>query len=89
MPMLQAEQSFYYHREAHDRRDTTWTAGLTPRNRQNLGHLHLFAQMFAIEGLVSAPGRLRKYFLETSPVEGDFQPLCVILTGIRGRVTSL
>ncbi|KAK4574746.1 hypothetical protein LTR86_001587 [Recurvomyces mirabilis] len=80
MPMLQAEHSFYYHREAPDRRDTAWTAGLTALNRRNFGHLHLFVQMFAIRSLNCDPGRLRKYFLETAPVEGDFQPRMLHVT---------
>ncbi|KAK5107887.1 hypothetical protein LTR62_000597 [Meristemomyces frigidus] len=74
MPMLQAEHSYYYRREAPDRRDPKWTANLTVQNRANFGHLHLFVQMCNIENLTAEPGKLRKYFLFTPAIAGDFQP---------------
>ncbi|KAK5124314.1 hypothetical protein LTR85_002017 [Meristemomyces frigidus] len=80
MPMLQAEHSFYYHRPAPDKRDPEWTARLTEHNRQNFGHLHLFAQMYAIEGLRANKGRLRGYFLKGLAVAGDFQPRMLHVT---------
>ena len=55
-------------------------AQLTPSNRRNFGELHLFAQMFAIEGLRSTPGRLRGYFLRTPKVRCDFQPRILHVT---------
>ncbi|TKA46686.1 hypothetical protein B0A55_12871, partial [Friedmanniomyces simplex] len=73
-PMLQAEHSFYYDRAAPDKRDPQWMGQLTAHNRQNFGQLHLFVQMFKIEGLTAGMGMLRNYFLKTLPVPGDFQP---------------
>lgn len=74
LPMLQAEHCFWYYREAPDGRSPAWMASLTEANRRNFGHLHLFAQMFAIENLRDDPGELRRFFLETEEREGDFQP---------------
>lgn len=80
LPMLQAEHSFYYRRPAPDKRDPEWTAKLTAHNRQNFGHLHLFVQMYAIEGLKADRGRLREYFLKTPAAPGDFQPRMLHVT---------
>ena len=63
--MLQAEHCFWYYRAAPDGRNKEWMGSLTKLNRENFGELHLFAQMFAIEGLESKPGRLRDYFLHS------------------------
>lgn len=73
-PMLQAEQCFWYYREAPDARSPEWMASLSNLNRQNFGHLHLYAQMFAIEPLTSRVGHLRSFFNKSTPVCGDFQP---------------
>nr|POE75169.1 hypothetical protein CFP56_63404 [Quercus suber]POE94752.1 hypothetical protein CFP56_16989 [Quercus suber] len=80
MPMLQAEHCFYYHRPAPDRRDKAWMANLTERNRQDFGHLHLFAQMYATEGLNDRPGHLRSFFLNTPLNMNDFQPRMLHMT---------
>ncbi|KAK4550241.1 hypothetical protein LTR36_003208 [Oleoguttula mirabilis] len=80
LPMLQAEHSFYYHRPAPDKKDPEWTAKLTERNRQNFGHLHLFVQMYAIEGLRADTGCLRLFFLKTPALAGDFQPRLLHVT---------
>ncbi|TKA28223.1 hypothetical protein B0A50_04195 [Salinomyces thailandicus] len=61
MPMLQSEQSFYYHRAAPDARNPQWMASLTDHNRHNLGHIRLFCQMFAIEKLEAHAGSLRDF----------------------------
>ena len=55
-------------------------AQLTSSNRQDFGHLHLFAQMFAIQRLKSEEGRLRRFFLETPAKAGDFQPRILHVT---------
>jgi len=78
--MLQAEHSFYYHRAAPDARGPEWMGRLTEHNRRNFGHLHMFAQMFAIEGLASTPGNVRRFFLHTPLVPGDFQPRMLHVT---------
>ena len=80
LPMLQAEHCFWYHREAPDCRNKEWMAKLTAANRRNFGHLHLFAQMYAIEGLRAQKGRLRNYFLASNPVANDFQPRMLHVT---------
>ena len=80
LPMLQSENCYWRYRAAPDARDKQWMANLTSLNRQSFGHLHLFAQMFAIEGLRSDAGSLRKYFLETTPKAGDFQPRMLHVT---------
>lgn len=80
MPMLQAEHSFYYHRAAPDARSPQWMSKLTSHNRQNFGHLHLFAQMYLIEPLNDRSGSLRNYFLQTPVVPGDFQPRVLHVT---------
>lgn len=80
MPMLQAEHCFWYHRAAPDHRTPEWMANLTSTNRHNFGHLHLFAQMFAIEGLRDRRGDLRRYFLESEEERGDFQPRMLHVT---------
>ena len=74
-PMLQAEHSFWYYRQAPDARTKEWMANLTPLNRKHFGTLHLYAQMYAIESLTNESAHLRGYFLPDSPrhVE-DFQP---------------
>ena len=79
-PMLQAEHCFWYYRAAPDARSSEWMAKLTRLNRQNFGHLHLFAQMYAIEGLRSDRGALRNYFLKTPQESGDFQPRLLHVT---------
>ena len=79
-PMLQAEHSFWYYRAAPDARSPEWMASLTALNRTNFGHLHLFAQMFAIESLNTNVGRLRDFFLKTSPQLNDFQPRVLHVT---------
>ncbi len=75
-PMLQAEQCYWYHRQGPDMRGTEWMNGLTVSNRQNLGHLHIFPQMFAIEGLANRPTSrpLRSHFPEWRVRIGEFQP---------------
>ncbi|KAK3112785.1 hypothetical protein LTR53_010582 [Teratosphaeriaceae sp. CCFEE 6253] len=80
LPMLQAEHSFYYNRAAPDKRDHAWMGQLTPHNWQNFGHLRLYVQMYLIEGLTPGAGRLRRYFLRTSPEPGDFQPRMLHVT---------
>ncbi|KAK5129208.1 hypothetical protein LTR08_003758 [Meristemomyces frigidus] len=80
MPMLQAEHSFYYHRAAPDKRDPAWMAKLTEHNRQNFGHLHLYAQMYAIEDLRTTRGQLRAFFVKTPLVANDFQPRVLHVT---------
>ena len=80
LPMLQAEHCFWYHRAAPDQRNPEWMANLTELNRRNFGHLHLFAQMFAIEGLRAQKGALRRYFLTTPERQGDFQPRMLHVT---------
>ena len=80
LPMLQAEHCFWYHRAAPDSRNDNWMAQLTPLNRENFGHLHLFAQFYAIEGLTNRPGALRDYFLKTTAKSGDFQPRMLHVT---------
>lgn len=80
LPMLQAEHCFWYYRAAPDARSPEWMAGLTNLNRANFGHLHLFAQMFAIERLTCEAGRLRNYFLRSSPQKADFQPRILHVT---------
>lgn len=79
-PMLQAEHCFWYHRAAPDCRTPEWMANLTANNRRNFGHLHLFAQMCAIEGLRDERGALRSYFLKTPQTPGDFQPRMLHVT---------
>ena len=49
-------------------------------NRRNFGHLHLFAQILAIEGLDAGRGALRNYFLKTPEIAGDFQPRVLHVT---------
>lgn len=80
LPMLQAEHCFWYYRAAPDARTPEWMASLTATNRRNFGHLHLFAQMFAIERLGPARGELRRFFLETPEAAGDFQPRMLHVT---------
>lgn len=80
MPMLQAEHSFYYHRAAPDRKDPAWMAKLTDHNRQNMGQLRLYAQMYVIERLRSEPGSLRMFFLEGLYTPNDFQPRMLHVT---------
>jgi hypothetical protein len=75
LPMLQAEHSFWYYREAPDARSKEWMANLTPLDRKHFGTLHLYAQMYAIEPLTSQLDRLRDYFLPSaSNGSDDFQP---------------
>lgn len=78
--MLQAEHCFWFYRAVPDARDPAWMAQLTSLNCENFGHLHLFAQMFAIEHLTSEIGRVRNLFLESAPQEGDFQPRMLHVT---------
>lgn len=80
LPMLQAEHCFWYYRAAPDSRNAAWMANLTEANRRNFGQLHLFAQMFAVEGLTDKPGRLRKWFLDAPEQAGDFQPRVMHVT---------
>ena len=79
-PMLQAEQCFWYYREAPDGRNPDWMSSLTTWNRRNLGNLHLYAQMFAIKDLTSEAGQLRNYFLRSTPRPADFQPRMLHVT---------
>ena len=79
-PMLQAEHCFWYYRAAPDGRNSEWMGNLTDDNRKNFGELHLFAQMFAIERLTCEAGLLRKFFLQTVPEHGDFQPRVLHVT---------
>jgi hypothetical protein len=77
LPMLQAEHSFWYHRAAPDARSKEWMANLTPLNRKHFGTLHLYAQMYAIEGLTCELDKLRNFFLpphSPSRFTGEFQP---------------
>jgi len=74
MPMLQAEQAFWFYRQAPDARDSAWMEKLTPKNRRNFGTMRMFVQMFAIESLRVTPGALRQYFLGTPPQSDEFQP---------------
>ena len=75
LPMLQAEHAFWYHRAAPDARSKEWMANLTTLNRKHFGTLHLYAQMYAIEGLTSHIGKLTDYFLPSaSQGMDDFQP---------------
>ncbi|KAK0276429.1 hypothetical protein LTR91_019547 [Friedmanniomyces endolithicus] len=80
LPMLQAEQSFYYFRGAPDGRDPEWMARLTKHNSQNLGELHLLIQMGTMEKLADPTWSLRDYFLKNRPVRGDLQPRVFRLT---------
>ncbi|RMX73480.1 hypothetical protein D0869_13562 [Hortaea werneckii] len=80
MPMLQAEHSFYFHRAAPDARNSQWMSRLTDKNRRDFGHLHMFAQMFAIERLTSDLGHVRRFFLSESPKPNDFQPRMMHVT---------
>lgn len=81
MPMLQAEHSFYFYRAAPDARTSDWMTGLTDKNRQNFGHLHMHAQMYAIERLRATSGSLRSFFLAKKPLTpGDFQPRVLHVT---------
>lgn len=80
-PMLQAEHSFWYYRAAPDGRSNKWMAALTPLNRKYFGTLHLFAQMFAIEGLPRQPEGIRSYFLPEPAISTEgFQPSCFHVT---------
>ncbi|KAK5175811.1 uncharacterized protein LTR77_000951 [Saxophila tyrrhenica] len=80
-PMLQAEQCYWYYREAPDRRDPDWMGSLTAMNRRNLGHLHIFPQMFTIEGLADRRTRpLRSHFPEWRVRLGEFQPRMLHVT---------
>ncbi|KAI6875672.1 hypothetical protein KC323_g125 [Hortaea werneckii] len=80
MPMLQAEHSFYFHRAAPDARNSAWMSRLTDKNRRDFGHLHMFAQMFAIERLTDAVGQIRRFFLSGAPKPNDFQPRMMHVT---------
>ncbi|KAI6824741.1 hypothetical protein KC340_g11189 [Hortaea werneckii] len=80
MPMLQAEHSFYFHRAAPDARDPAWMSRLTDKNRRDFGHLHMFAQMFAIERLTDTVGQVRQFFLSEAPKPNDFQPRMMHVT---------
>ncbi|RMZ21716.1 hypothetical protein D0859_14275 [Hortaea werneckii] len=80
MPMLQAEHSFYFHRAAPDARNSAWMSRLTDKNRRDFGHLHMFAQMFAIERLTDAVGQVRRFFLSEAPKPNDFQPRMMHVT---------
>lgn len=80
LPMLQAEQCFWYYRAAPDSRDAKWMGNLTETNRRNFGHLHLFSQMYAIEGLTDRKGDLQSKFLTTPERPGDFQPKALHVT---------
>ena len=75
LPMLQAEHSFWYDRAAPDARSREWMASLTRLNRKHFGKLHLYVQMYRIEGLQAHANSLRNYFLpEPSGPAEDFQP---------------
>ena len=80
MPMLQAEHSFYFHRAAPDARNPAWMSRLTDKNRRDFGHLHMFAQMFAIERMTDARGEVRRFFLSGAPKPNDFQPRMMHVT---------
>jgi hypothetical protein len=80
LPMLQAEHCFWYYRAAPDARNPEWMASLTRSNRKHFGLLHLFPQMFAIEGLRRSKGRLRGFFLRSPESLDDFQPRVMQVT---------
>ncbi|KAF2722066.1 hypothetical protein K431DRAFT_284272 [Polychaeton citri CBS 116435] len=65
-PMLQAEHCFWYYRAAPDSRKAKWFESLTRINRENFGTLHLYAQMFVIEGFTSREGHLKCVFMRDS-----------------------